>query len=82
MSDQFRADRVGVSINHVIHTPSLGRIASEGVISKRTYSSAPTCTPARTALLTGLSPWRHGPLGFGRVAERYSTGMPRLPDSM
>jgi len=32
------------------------------------YSSTPTCTPARSALLTGLSPWYHGMLGYGNVA--------------
>ena len=31
----------------------------------------------RAALLTGMSPWKHGMLGYGQVAERYATEMPR-----
>lgn len=78
MADQFRADCLAADGNQAIHTPNLDRIAAEGILFRRAYSSTPTCTPARAALLTGLSPWRHGMLGYGRVGERYSTEMPRL----
>ncbi len=71
MSDQHRFDCVGCSGNGVIRTPHLDRIAREGVRFSSAWSSTPTCTPARSAILTGLSPWRHGMLGYGRVAERY-----------
>ncbi len=77
MVDQFRADCVGADGNRAILTPNLDRIAREGTLFRRAYSSTPTCTPARTALLTGLAPWRHGMLGYGRVAERYPVEMPR-----
>ena len=77
MADQFRADCLGASGNRVIHTPNLDRIAAEGVCFTSAYSSTPTCTPARAALLTGCSPWKHGMLKYGRVAERYPVEMPR-----
>lgn len=77
MGDQHRGDCLGVAGNPVIHTPNLDRLASEGVYFCRAYSSTPTCTPARAALLTGLSPWRHGMLGYSRVAERYAFEKPR-----
>ena len=77
MADQFRGDCVGADGNPAIQTPNLDRIASEGVLFRRAYSTTPTCTPARSALLTGLSPWRHGMLGYGRVAERYPIEKPR-----
>ena len=77
MADQHRADCLGVEGNRAIHTPNLDRIAHEGVRFRHAYSSTPTCTPARTALLTGLSPWNHGMLGMGQVAERYPLEMPR-----
>ena len=77
MGDQHRADCVGADGNPAIHTPSLDKIAAEGVRFRCAYSSTPTCTPARSALLTGLSPWHHGMLGYGRVAERYPIETPR-----
>ena len=77
MADQFRADCMGCDGNTVIKTPNLDRIAADGVRFSSAYSSTPTCTPARAALLSGLSPWRHGMLGYGRVAERYPVEMPR-----
>jgi choline-sulfatase len=78
MTDQHRADCVGANGNAVIHTPHLDRIGREGAILRRAYSAVPSCTPARAGLLTGLSPWHHGMLGYGRVARRYRNEMPRL----
>lgn len=63
MSDQHRADAVSPSL-----TPALSALAARGLFLPRMYSSTPTCTPARSALLTGLSPWYHGMLGYGNVA--------------
>jgi len=77
MTDQQRVDCVGAYGNRTIRTPHLDRLAGEGVLFRNAYSSTPTCTPARSALLTGLSPWRHGMLGYGEVAERYTIEMPR-----
>ncbi|MGC8862495.1 MAG: arylsulfatase [Armatimonadota bacterium] len=77
MTDQHRADCVGCDGNRVIKTPNLDRIARDGVRFIHAYSSTPTCTPARAAILTGLSPWHHGMLGFGRIAERYPFELPR-----
>jgi arylsulfatase len=78
MTDQHRADALGAAGNPVIRTPHLDRLAAEGVRFRHAYSSTPTCTPARAALLTGQSPWSHGMLGYGAVAERYRLEMPRL----
>ncbi|MGQ9455391.1 MAG: arylsulfatase [Armatimonadota bacterium] len=77
MTDQHRADCLGCSGNTVIRTPNIDRIAREGVRFSHAYSSTPTCTPARAAILTGLSPWHHGMIGYGRVAERYPFELPR-----
>jgi arylsulfatase len=78
MSDQHRGDCLGADGNAVIETPNLDRLASGGVRFRNAYSSTPTCTPARAALLTGMSPWRHGMLGYGQVAAHYPVEMPQL----
>jgi choline-sulfatase len=77
MADQFRWDCMGCAGNRVIRTPNLDAIAREGVVFQNAYSSTPTCTPARAALLTGQAPWHHAMLGYGAVAEHYPVEMPR-----
>jgi len=69
MADQLRGDFLGCSGNAAASTPNLDRLAREGAIFERAYSSTPSCTPARAAILTGQSPWGHGMLGYHRVRE-------------
>jgi arylsulfatase A-like enzyme len=77
MSDQQRGDCLGADGNRAIRTPNLDRLAAEGARFSAAYSSTPSCTPARAALLTGKSPWNHGMLGYGRVAKQYPIEMPQ-----
>lgn len=42
------------------------------------YSSCPSSTPARAGMLTGLSPWHHGLLGYGEVSPEYKYEMPQM----
>ena len=78
MADQLRVDCVGAYGNKVIRTPNLDRIAREGVRFGAAYSTTPTCTPARTALLTGMGPWKHGLLGYASMATvPYQVEKPR-----
>jgi arylsulfatase A-like enzyme len=49
---------------HPVPTPHLQRLASEGVLFRRAFSAAPTCSPSRAALLTGQCPHRNGMLGL------------------
>lgn len=78
MADQFRADCLGADGNPVIFTPNLDRLAAEGARFRCAYSSVPSCTPARATILTGLSPWHHGMLGYGRVATKYPRELPQM----
>ena len=77
MTDQHRADCLGSDGNDTIKTPNLDRIAREGARFSCAYSAVPSCTPARAGLLTGLSPWHHGMLGYGRVADNYPVELPK-----
>ncbi len=45
-------------------TPHLQRLAEEGVLFRKAFSAAPTCSPSRAALLTGSSPHSCGQLGL------------------
>ncbi len=78
MTDQQRADALGCAGNAAVISPNIDKLAEEGVLFTNGYSSVPSCTPARSGLLTGLSPWHHGMLGYGRVAREYRYEMPRM----
>jgi arylsulfatase len=78
MGDQHRGDCLGADGNRVVITPNLDRLAREGARFRCAYTSVPSCTPARAGILTGLSPWRHGMLGYGRIAPEYPRELPRL----
>lgn len=39
-----------------MRTPTLDRLASEGMLFHRAFQAAPQCVPSRTALMTGRSP--------------------------
>ncbi|MDZ7637591.1 MAG: sulfatase [Bryobacterales bacterium] len=49
---------------HNIPTPNLQKLAEEGVLFRRAYNAAPTCSPSRAALLTGCCPHVNGMLGL------------------
>ena len=49
---------------HAVPTPNLQRLAERGVLFRRAYCAAPTCSPSRAALLTGQSPHSAGMLGL------------------
>ena len=68
MADQLRVDCVGAYGNNAIKTPHLDHIAKGGIRFQNAYTCTPSCTPARSALMTGLGPWRHGMLGFSNIA--------------
>jgi len=48
------------SINDVVRTPTIDRIAKQGVFFRNAHVSAPSCTPCRSALLTGRHFWQTG----------------------
>lgn len=52
--DQFRGDSYGAAGHPLVRTPSLDRLAGEGVRLARHYSQAAPCAPGRAALYTGM----------------------------
>ena len=41
------------TLNDFIHTPNIDRVAREGVLFRNAYVQNPTCTPSRSALMSG-----------------------------
>ncbi len=48
------------SPNDLLKTPNIDRVAREGVLFRRAYVNAPSCTPCRSALLSGQYFYRTG----------------------
>lgn len=52
--------------NPVIQTPNLDQLAEEGARLLNCYAASPNCSPARTAIMTGRSPYRVGMYDWAR----------------
>ncbi|MFV0539950.1 MAG: arylsulfatase [Aestuariibaculum sp.] len=70
MSDQQRGDAIGL-VNSNVLSPNIDKLAEDGVWFKNGYSTVPSCTPARSVLMTGLSPWHNGMLGYAQKTAVY-----------
>src|SRR5690606_12561996 len=60
LTDNHGAWTLGCYGNSDIRTPHLDRLAREGMLFERCYSSNAVCSPTRATLLTGLLPSQHG----------------------
>jgi N-acetylglucosamine-6-sulfatase len=60
LSDDHRADFTGHAGHAFVETPSLDRLAAEGVRFTRAYVTNSLCSPSRASYLTGTRPERHG----------------------
>lgn len=49
---------------HAVPTPNLQRLSQDGVLFRRAFGAAPTCSPSRAALLSGCCPHVNGMLGL------------------
>lgn len=95
VADDLGYGDIGSYGNSAVRTPSLDRLAREGVSLRQFYCNAPECSPTRTALLTGSYQQRFGGLecaiGVGnvgryddaiRLAEQHQLGLPPVERSM
>ena len=58
-ADDLGYGDVGVYGTKDIKTPSIDKLANNGIRFTKAYASSSTCTPSRYALLTGTYPWRN-----------------------
>jgi arylsulfatase A-like enzyme len=72
VTDNQAAWTLGCYGNPDIRTPNIDRLAREGSLFERCFSSNAVCSPTRATLLTGLIPSQHG------VHSYLSAGHPQL----
>jgi len=60
MADDLGWGDTGFNGNKVIKTPSLDKMAQEGIRFNRFYSASSVCSPTRASVLTGRNPYRMG----------------------
>ena len=70
MTDQQRADCLGVEGHPVVQTPTLDWLASTGYRFSSAYAACPICIPARRTLMSGQRPATHRVLhNFGQALD-------------
>jgi N-sulfoglucosamine sulfohydrolase len=47
-----------------VPTPHLQKLAEDGILFRQAFCAAPTCSPSRAALLTGMAPHSNGMFGL------------------
>lgn len=60
MADQLKATAGHLYGNTFCHTPSMARLANEGVLFQHAFTPHPLCVPARISLWTGQYSHTHG----------------------
>ena len=80
--DTTRPDRLGFYGNRSIQTPTLDRLAAEGVIFSNAVATATSTLPTHSSIFTGLYPHHHGARANGlyRLAPEQRTLAEMLSD--
>ncbi|MHC4872264.1 MAG: sulfatase family protein [Planctomycetota bacterium] len=65
MTDQHRADCLGLMGNSHINTPNLDRLAESGIVFENAFCQSPVCMASRAVLFTGRYPAVMGVRGMG-----------------
>ncbi len=60
LSDDHRWDHLGCMGHPFVKTPSMDRLASQGVIFENAFVATSLCSPSRACFLTGQYPHTHG----------------------
>ena len=79
-ADHFPGPLMGAMGHPHILTPTLDRLADNGVLFTQAYTATPTCIPARRALMTGTTARRHGDRVFNEHLEM-DPALPPLPQT-
>lgn len=66
------AGRFAQPYGYPVRTPALQKFAEEGVLFRKAFAAAPTCTPSRSALLSGQYPHQIGMYGLTGEGWRFT----------
>lgn len=66
------------SLNQVVKTPNIDRVARAGTVFRRAFVNAPSCTPCRSALLSGRYFFNTGRGAILQTAE-WDAAIPSFP---
>ncbi len=74
MSDNHSWNHLGCYGDATVKTPNIDKVAEEGVRFTHAFCPAPSCTPARAAMLTGQDIWRleEGANLWGTIPSRFA----------
>lgn len=78
LSDQHNPHLLRCAGNNTVNTPSLDRLASEGIMFDAAYCQNPLCVPSRTSLISGMYPRSTGIYGNTHILEANSPTIPRV----
>jgi N-sulfoglucosamine sulfohydrolase len=80
MSDNHSWNHLGSYGDPAVRTPTIDRVAGEGIRFTNAFASSPSCTPARASMLTGQDMWRleEGANLWGTLPARF----PVYPDML
>ena len=74
----YAGDGGGSALCELIATPNFDRVAAEGVLFRNALVPAPSCTPCRSAILSGRYFWQTG-LGAILAGARWDESIPSFP---
>lgn len=77
LSDQHSPHVIGCGGNEVIDTPSLDKLASEGIYLDNMYCQNPLCVPSRASLITGQYSRTTGIYDNMHIMQANITTLPR-----
>ena len=78
VTDQHRADHLGCYGNPDVKTPSLDRLAADGMIFTNSFVANPVCSPNRACMFTGQYPKAHGLRENGNALDPASITLPKV----
>jgi N-sulfoglucosamine sulfohydrolase len=73
VSDDHGRDALGCYGNPIVKTPTLDRLASEGVQFENAFCTTASCSPSRSVILTGLHNHATGQYGLQHDFHHFST---------